>query len=335
MITTGRLAAILRQHWDTLAPGEPTPTGASFLVLTKGVEPVGKIVLLAFVADERRPRFVLKLARLKAHNSAIQNEHRNLRMLAGHGRHGAVLTPESLLCWEDEGRRCLLESVVAGMDLWQAHAQSRSLAFVAPIVDWLIHLGRITVGCRSEPPAGDVTGPVVRAAGQVRTATERQVLEATAHRLRVLPAGPLPRVFEHNDMGTWNVTVSREGTLGVLDWESARPEGLPALDLFYFLAHCGFMVHGTRTPADRLASFEETFLRHGPFARVAMSAIHRYTDALGLSRAWLGPLFLSCWLQHATAEVDRRGTGLSDSLFWRVLTLALDRDCRFNFLEAA
>lgn len=335
MTTIGRLDTVLRRHWATLAPGEPPPTCFSFLLLTKGTEPVGKVVLLAFAGDERVPRFALKLARLKEHNSAIQNEYQNLRRIAGHGRHGRVRTPESLLCWENEGRLCLVESVVEGVDLWQATSRSRSVAFVAPIVEWLIHLSRMTVECRSQPLTEHVTASVERAARQVRTAQERRVLDAAIRHLQTLPAGPLPVVFEHDDMGTWNITVSREGHLGVLDWESSRPDGLPARDLFYFLAHYGFMMDESRTPADRLRSFVATFLRRGPFAHIATSAVHRYADALRLSHAWLGPLFLMCWLGHATAEVDRVGTALSDSLFWRMLALALDHDCRLHFLEAS
>ena len=335
MITIGRVDTVLRRQWGMLAPGEPPPTDISFMMLTKGVEPVGKVVLLAFLADECRPRFVLKLARLKEHNPSIRNEYENLRLIAAHGRHGCVLTPESLLCWEDEGRLCLIETVVEGVDLRQANLRSRSVAFVAPIVEWLIHLSRVTAGGRSAAPAEDVTASVAHAAHYIRTEQERRVLDAVVQHLRALPAAPLPRVFEHADMGTWNVTVSREGHLGILDWESSRPDGLPARDLFYFLAHYGFMMHASRTPSQRLVSFTETFLRQGPFARIAIEAIHRYTDALRLSPAWLGPLFLICWLRHATAEVDRVGTGLTDSFFWRMLTLALDHDCRLNFLEAS
>jgi hypothetical protein len=176
---------------------------------------------------------------------------------------------------------------------------------------------------------------VDRAVRHVRSERERRVLEVTARHLQARPTDRLPRVFEHDDMGTWNVTVSRAGTIGILDWESSRHDGFPASDLFYFLAHYGFMIHATRTPADRLESFAETFFRHGSFARVATAAVRRYTDALGVSRAWLLPLFLTCWLQHAAAEVARTGKRLSDSLFWQMLAVALDHDGRLNVLEGS
>lgn len=335
MITTGRLRAVINQHWGALAAGERPPDRLSFLLLTKGREPVGKIVVLTFVAGEAAPRFIIKLARLKEHNPAIQAEYLNLRLISAHGNHGRVRTPEPLLCWEDDGRVCLVESVVDGVDLWNANSRVRSVAFVDPVVDWLIHLGRLPLGRRTEHTVDAIADMVAHAARHVRSEAERCQLEAITRHLEGRPADCLPHVFEHDDMGTWNVTVSRAGTIGILDWESTRYDGFPAADLFFFLAHYGFMMHATRTQADRLESFAETFFRHGSFARVAMSAVRRYTAALGVPRPWLLPLFLTCWLQHATAEVTRVGTPLSDSLFWQMLAVTLDHDGRLNVLEAS
>jgi Phosphotransferase enzyme family len=334
MITTGRLSAVIDQHWPALTNGERSPGRLSFLMLTKGHDPVGKIVLLTFVAGEALPRFVAKLSRLKRHNDTIEAEHRNLQLISAHGHHGRVRTPKPLLCWEDDGRLCLLESVLEGPDLWRVNSRARSLAFLDPVVDWLIHLGRTTLAPRTRHPADTFTELIDRVAGHARAEREQGVLEAITRRLDRRPAPP-PQLFQHDDMGTWNVTVARDGTIGILDWESSRPDGLPAVDLFYFLAYYGAMMDGALATADRLRSFVETFFGHGTFARVATSAVHRYADALPLSRGWLAPLFVACWLQQTVVDVEREGVPLCDSLSWQMLAATLERDGRFNFLEAA
>ena len=99
--------------------------------------------------------------------------------------------------------------------------------------------------------------------------------------------------------------------------------------------HYGAMMDTASATADRLRSFVETFLGDGRFARVATSAVHRYADALGLSRGWLGPLFMACWLEQATIDVEREGVQLGGSLSWQMLVVTLERDCRFNFAEEA
>lgn len=335
MITTGRLGAVIDQHWHALTDGERPPGRLSFLLLTKGQDPVGKIVFLTFVAGEALPRFVVKLGRLTLHNDAIQAEYRALQLVSAHGCHGRVRTPKPLLCWEHDGRLCLLQSVLDGPDLWRANSRARSLAFLDPIVDWLIHLAHMTRGPRAQQSAETFTELIHRVAGHVRSEPEHAMLEEITRRLDRRPVDPAPQIVEHGDMGTWNVTVARDGTIGILDWESSRDDGFPVVDLFYFLAYYGFMVDAALASADRLQSFVETFFGHGTFARVATSVVHRYTDALGLSRGWLGALFVACWLQQVTIDVEREGVQLGESLSWQMLAVTLERDCRFNFVEEA
>jgi aminoglycoside phosphotransferase (APT) family kinase protein len=288
-----------------------------------------------FVAGEDRPRFVVKLGRLRPHDEAIRTEHRNLTRLAALTPHGRVRTPEPLLCWEDDGRPCLVQSVLEGSDLWRANSRARSLAPLDPLVDWLIHLARATAAPGASFPATTFARLIDRAAGLVGPGQDRQMLQTLGRRLDTWPTGPLPRVFEHDDLGTWNVMLAPDGSLGVLDWESSRPEGLPAVDLFYFLAYYGALMEATDSTPGRLRSFVATFFGHGPFARIARSAVRRYAEAMSLPHAWLGPLFLTCWLQQAITDVARQELALADSIAWQMLRATLERDGQPSFLEGA
>ena len=308
----------------------------SFLVLTRGVEPGGKIVLLAFADGEASPRFAVKLPRQRAQNAALEREARHLAhvgRLPGQ-RRGAV--PCVLWSGDVAGAHVAVESVVDGAPLWEVASPTGTAAYVDPVVDWLIGLG--TASVRPAGPQDDGAVLVALAAGirrAVRTSADHRRLIEVCRRIHAVSVGAIPRVVEQRDLGPWNVMVARDGAIGVLDWESSTLGGFPAWDLFYFLAHYGFMVHGAHTTRDRVASFRETFSGAGPFGATAGRAVRRYVGALGLDGAWIGPLFLGCWLHHTMSEVSRLGIALEGSLFWNLLGEALSPDCRLDSPAAA
>ena len=335
MITTEHVTNLLRQHWGELGTGEPPPSSFSFVLVTKGRQPDGKLVMLAFPDHQPTPRFAIKFARLEEEDATLGAEYRNLKLVAPYATHGLVVTPAALLCRETEGRPVLVQTSIDGIELSQVTPRTRLAALVDPVVDWLIHLGRHTR--RFEPPGHRGEGPAAlidRARRHATTSEERHVLGRISSHLPRAARRRLPCVFEHRDMATWNVMVSRSGSIVVLDWEGSTPDGVPTWDLFYFLAHYAFLMRETHEQGARLAAFQEAFLTPGPLGRTVSRAVRRYTGALGLSEDWLLPLFLCCWLHHALADVGRGVVGLSDSVFWRLTTLTLERDCRLNFLRA-
>ena len=62
----------------------------------------------------------------------------------------------------------------------------------------------------------------------------------------------------------------------------------------------------------------------------AVPALRRYARGLRLREERLGPLSAACWLHHTISEVTRLGIQPSASLFWRMLTATLERDCRLG-----
>lgn len=330
MISTERLSELLLHHWDVLGDGHPAPPRFSYLLTTKGSEPTSKLVLLAFAPGEPAPRLAVKLPRSRDQNARLEAEYENLRMVEPFAKRGRVVIPTALLCRTENGWVWLAESVVDGTEL-NPDALSAPGAVVDPVVDWLIDLGRSTLGVRSTGTAAEELPELLARAGRyVTTPQERRVLDRAAGQLHGLDAQPLPRVFEQRDMGGWNLLLARDGTIGVVDWESSRSGGFPAWDLFYFLAHCGFMVHRSRHPEDLMRSFESTFWGGRGFAVTARAALRRYVLGLGLLEEWLGALAAACWLHHTLSEVTRLRIRPPQSVFWRMLTSTLDRDCRMR-----
>jgi Phosphotransferase enzyme family len=322
VIRAGRLETVLRERWDVLCPGVPAPARFSFLVVTKGREAGGKIVVLVFADRQSTPCFVIKVARLKGREGSLDTEYRNLTTVAPHAAHGRVIVPRPLFRGYVDGRLCVIESFVDGMELVHAPERSAASALDA-IVDWLIHLGGATAHSVNDD---GLVGIIAAARSYAVTSEERRVIDQVADLMRGLHGEPLPRVFEHRDLGTWNVLLARDGTVGVLDWESSSPDGVAAWDLFYFLAHYGFLLDRARDLLGRLASVRETFLGARGFGATAAVALRRYASAMDLREESLPPLFAGCWLHHAVSEVSRRRGRLSESLFWQILVTTLARD---------
>jgi hypothetical protein len=117
--------------------------------------------------------------------------------------------------------------------------------------------------------------------------------------------GELPSACEQRDFAPWNVFVSADGQLAVLDWESAVVEGLPALDLLYFLAHLTFNVDQAERLEDRVVSYRRALDPATTTGAVRRACLSRYCERLGLAQAQLRPLRVLVWLIHARSEFER------------------------------
>jgi Phosphotransferase enzyme family len=125
-------------------------------------------------------------------------------------------------------------------------------------------------------------------------------------------AGDLVAV--HQDLTMANLLL-HEHELGIVDWASARPDGLPFTDFFYAVLDARAAVNGYR---DRSAAFRECFLRGGDWHELVSGLERRAAAALSLDKERADRAFHECWRQHAANE-ERRGEGTQ---FREVLELA-------------
>ncbi len=107
--------------------------------------------------------------------------------------------------------------------------------------------------------------------------------------------GALQPVPEQRDFGPWNVLVTPAGDIAVLDWESADVDGLPALDLLYYLAYAAFNVDRASDRERRVASFRRSLdaatptgaIRRDCLARIAARSASTRRSS-GRSARWCG-----------------------------------------------
>jgi hypothetical protein len=113
---------------------------------------------------------------------------------------------------------------------------------------------------------------------------------------------PLPSVATHGDLTMTNVLLA-DGSLGVVDWESAEDEGLPLHDLLYAAVDAAAAREGYR---DRLAAFARCFPVRGSAPAPLGPGLDRLRRQAGLGEATLALCVHACWLAHAADERAKR-----------------------------
>jgi hypothetical protein len=116
------------------------------------------------------------------------------------------------------------------------------------------------------------------------------------------------------------VLVQRDGTLALLDWESAEERGLPGLDLLYFLTYAALFVDGNMHTGGELASYRRILTPTTFTGGVYAECTAIYAERVGFDRSMLQPLRLLCWLVHARsaqlrAQTETMGAPQDGSLF--------------------
>ncbi len=132
---------------------------------------------------------------------------------------------------------------------------------------------------------------------------DQRDLEATHQILKQIEV--LPSICEHRDFSPWNALIMSDGELGILDWESAEIDGLPLLDLIYFLTYLTFFVEGAMETKRFVAAYRMCWDAQTSSGQVNAECVRRYCDALQLDEDVAPALRLFTWLLHSRSEYAR------------------------------
>ncbi len=179
-----------------------------FLWLGEG-DDLQRAVWVCFGVDGR-PAWAVKCSRVPGNVAPFQREEAAWQMLVGLPselrRHASRFAGR----FEANGLPGSIESAAAGVPLQdelEAGVDRRST--IEAVADWIVAVGKATL----QP--SEALGPELA-----------RLSRFSSELVESLP--DVPSVFQHNDLGSWNVMV--DGPLfTVLDWESNREAGLPLL----------------------------------------------------------------------------------------------------------
>jgi hypothetical protein len=287
------------------------------VLLTGGKRSINKVVGLGFEEAHAAPVEVVKFARVPESEPGLAHEAEVLRQL-DEERPGLDGVPEVKEMGRRAGCLAVRETPVSGVPAMSELTPSSFPRLASELTEWLTALaGEGGPAPRSEWWTQLIEEPLERFERQFGSLVAAGDLRAARARLERL--GPLPIVFEHRDCAPWNVVLSAGGKPARLDWESAEPRGLPALDLVYFLANAAFVLDGALEAGSTRQSYAQLLDPATPAGRVAADCFERYCGALRLDLASLPALRLLTWIVHSRsdvrhAELDTGGPPSAESL---------------------
>jgi hypothetical protein len=293
-----------------------------FLAVSQG-DALSRGVLHLFPPGAAEPAWVLKFARVAGYDYPVERDRRGLELAARSSARAAAHAPRFLGRLEADGLHATLETAAVGKRLpsflGSAARRGAKLATIEQIAAWVTDVGTET---RAAPSA--------LAAERARVAAEvapRWDLDAGV----VGRIDSVPGVLAHNDLGTWNVVVGREG-FTALDWESAVEHGFPLWDLAYFLADAAFQLDLRSLRLGRVEHFVRLFRGELAASALVFGHVRRAVSALALPPEAIGPLLTLGWLHHGLSHVGRDvrlsrhapGMGTASDDFGRMARLWLD-----------
>ena len=293
-------------HAIARAPGEaaqdevPIPPSASLLLLTGGHRSINKVVGLAIEEGLERPTLAVKFARVAEAESGLEREAAVLRQI-GEERPGLAGVPRLLGQWRRCGRLAIAEEAIEGESMLDVLTPENFAELAGGVTRLLIELadgGGSQLGI--DRRARLVDEPLVWFEQSFGPVLAPGAMSAARRLLAGL--GDLPPACEHRDCSPWNVVLAPDGSPVLLDWESADPDGLPGMDLVYFLTNCAFVLDHALEAGSAQASYAALLDPAAPHGRVAAAAIEEYTAALGIRADDFRRLRLLCWIVHSRSD---------------------------------
>jgi len=300
------IMAYLTHNWERLRL-EPLgrPDHLSCLFITPRFRASAHVVCVIFSLADGKPCLVAKLPRLPEQADHLAHEANALSLVQRARPGGFASVPRPLAFEAFRGWPILLETALAGRPMTPAEVRRAPGQAVELVTRWLVELHRATITPASpdEWMARAVEEPLERLLQRLPPEAdgERRLCEATRHVAEELRHFFLPLVFEHGDLSHPNILLS-SGQVGVVDWELATPNGVPAADLFFFLTFVAFARRDARELDAHVEAFLDAFF--GPHPRHA-EAVGQYARALCLPEPALPALFALTWARYVAGLLGR------------------------------
>ena len=290
------LADAVRCRWTAWGLGE-TPPQISLLLLTGGLRSINKVVGLVFAGSETLPRLALKMARVPESLPGLIREAQTLQVLQRRGQR--MRGVPKVLFWEQQPEFWMIgQSIVAGRRLSMVLTLQTARQLARQATTWLVELA----GEQRQLAAVDwkncLVEPVLKDFGaSFGDAVDPRMLNEAEVIVRSLR--PLPVICEQRDFSPWNLIISASGELAVLDWESSELQGVPALDLIYFLTYLGIYLDKAHASGRYGESYRATLDPSTAVGNIAAECLELYSPSVGILERDLHPLRLLTWMLHS------------------------------------
>lgn len=280
--------------------GEEDANGSrSPMLLTGGHRSINKVVGLEFEPGSLRPPAVAKFARVPEAEAGVEREAEVLARLAEE-RPEVEGIPEFRTRLRRSGRGGVVEGVVEGDSMLDRLTPKSFPEMARRVTDLLIELaGERAGGAAERTTIAEHLAFFEQHFGPALDEDQLAALRADAEAVAGLPV-----VCEHRDCSPWNLVLAARDLPALLDWESAEPQGLPGLDLVYFLANAAFVLDKALEGGTTRASYRRLLDPSTPYGTVAAAEAARYCEALDLDPDLLPALRRLCWVVHCRSDYE-------------------------------
>lgn len=273
------------------------PERLTSVMLTPRFRASRHVVFLVLPYKKPAPVLVAKIPRLGERSRSLSLEAGAIQSVQGM-RPGGFDSIPRLVAFEDyRGYPLLVETALNGplLDPPRVRHDLESACDLA--LGWLTDLPR-TPAERAAPDWFDtqIMRPlqVFGEAFPLNT-EERQLWARTEAVIAGLRHAGLAPIVEHGDVSHPNLIALHNQNLGVVDWELAEMQGVPACDMFFFLTYAAFARDDARARRDFLTPFSDAFFGPGAWA---VPVVEQYARRMEIAQDDLKPLFVLCWARY-------------------------------------
>ncbi|PYM66274.1 MAG: hypothetical protein DMD79_03165 [Candidatus Rokuibacteriota bacterium] len=275
-----------------------------------------RVIVFPFATRGIQPLAVLKFWRLPNRNVDTEREQTTLAAIRRSLDDSMRRTiPEPLGMFNMGQLAVGIESYARGRSLALLSARrgtpiGRKIADLDLLVSWISEFHR--QASLGRPPWNDaqrrrwVEGPLSAYTEVFGTkGGEDRLFAEVRQRAVSLMGTPLPIVWVHWDLTTWN--IFRDGRdIAVIDWAGAGP-GLPLFDLLYLVTRWSHAVRRLGGAQAKLDDFRGLFLG-GPREDVMVASVHRaidrYLTRIEVDRRFFPMLLVILWVVRAVERLD-------------------------------
>lgn len=265
-----------------------------------------KTIFYAFAENSVRADLVVKMTRAAQFNARLENEY---RVLAGLDQHGYVAResfPQPLFFGLHAGLVVVAQKAVYGEPFRSRTLGTAQCPIARQALDWMLQLARNSARKTSTSEAAAALNTLFDRFRAIYSLSQHENDFLAAQIAMIAQsAQAFPSVFQHGDPGTWNMLVSPEGKIIVIDWEAGEPQGMPLWDLFYFMRSFGNWCARREGVRDTLKAFTRNFIQTSEVGDLLLETVEKYCAQTGLERRLAGPLFYTCWMHRALKEATR------------------------------
>ena len=277
-----------------------------------------------------KAKAVVKMTRAPEFNRRLENEYRVLAALQEKAFVDRDTFPQPLFFGYHADLAMLGQMAVHGEPFRRRTQATANCPVALDAINWIVQLGIASANPAPQSGACEVEAALMKLFRRFTKIYPLAKFETDFLAEQIAAIGRIekkfPLVFQHGDPGTWNMLVSPENRVIVIDWEAGEPRGLPLWDLFYFMRTYGSWMSRVQGSKDPLKNFAQNFLTPSALHELLSATLKRYCAGAGLEAEAIAPLFYTCWMHRALKEATRLQTeALAGGTYFNLLRLCIEQ----------